>query len=270
MISYDLAPGEYHAHPARSKSYLWKLYNETPAHAELAAGKTSKAMDLGTAVHLATLEPHLFHERLIRGPDDRRGNKWKDALDEGAAYGKLVLTSGDFDKAVLMGDAARKIPIVRQLAESPILAEPSAFWTDQETGIECRCRPDIYSPAFEIMADLKSTADASPLTWAKTAANFGYHAQEGFYAPGWEKAGGGSVDGFIFIVIEDEFPHLTAVYELTPRAVAEGQAAMRKALATYKECRDTGIFPGYPDTVQELELPNWTYRETKDEAYSNY
>ena len=37
MIRYDLPAGEYHAHPARSKSYLWKLYTETPAHAEYSA-----------------------------------------------------------------------------------------------------------------------------------------------------------------------------------------------------------------------------------------
>ena len=57
MIQYDLSNGEYHAHPARSKSYLWTLHSETPAHAELSAGKTTKAMDLGTAVHTAVLEP---------------------------------------------------------------------------------------------------------------------------------------------------------------------------------------------------------------------
>ncbi len=118
-------------------------------------------MDLGTAVHIAALEPDRFHLDLIRGPEDRRGNKWKDAVEEGAAYGKLVLTAGDFDKALRMGDAARKIPVVKQLADTQLLAEPSAFWTDAETGIECRCRPDIYCPAFEIMADLKTTTDAS-------------------------------------------------------------------------------------------------------------
>lgn len=267
MIRYDLSAGEYHAHPARSKSYLWKLYTETPAHAELSARKPTPAMDLGTAVHMATLEPHLFHEKIIRGPDDRRGNKWKDALEEGAAYGKLVLTSGDFDKALLMGDAARKIPVVAQLAESQVLFEASAFWTDPETGVECRCRPDIYSPAMEVMADLKGTGDASASFWARNAANLGYHAQESWYSGGWTRAGGGTVDGFIFIVIEDEFPHLSAVYELTPRAVEEGRAVMAKALAAYKKCRDSGIFPGYPDTVQELDIPAWAYRETRTEDY---
>jgi exodeoxyribonuclease VIII len=267
MIQYDLSSGEYHAHPARSKSYLWRLYSGTPAHAELGVVESKPAMDLGTAVHLAALEPHLFGERIIRGPDDRRGNKWKDALEEGAAYGKLVLTSGDYDKALRMGDAARRIPVVRQLSESPILAEPSAFWTDGETGIECRCRPDVYSPAFELMGDLKTTSDASAAFWARNAANLGYHAQEAWYSDGWQEAGGGNVEGFIFVCIETEFPHLSAVYELAPRAVEEGKAAMRKALLTYKECRESGLFPGYPETVQELDIPAWAYRELKETGY---
>lgn len=267
MIRYDLPAGEYHAHPARSKSYLWKLYAGTPAHAEFGEMETTPAMDLGTAVHYAALEPEKFEQMIIRGPDDRRGNKWKDALEEGAAYGKLVLTSGDFDKARRMGDAARKLPIALQLSETQLLREASAFWMDEETGIECRCRPDVYSPAFEIMADLKTSGDASSFAWAKRAADMGYHAQEAWYSDGWQAASGGGVDGFVFIVIESDFPHLAAAYELTPRAVAEGRVAMRKALATYKECRDSGSFPGYPEAVQELDIPGWAYRETRPESY---
>lgn len=157
MISYDMPAGEYHAHPARSKSYLWKFYANTPAYAEYGEAESSPAMDLGTAVHIAVLEPEKFEASVIRGPDDRRGNKWKDAIEEGAAYGKLVLTSGDYDKALRMGDSARRLPIVGQLATGPLLHEATAFWTDPATDIECRCRPDIYSPGLELMADLKTT-----------------------------------------------------------------------------------------------------------------
>jgi exodeoxyribonuclease VIII len=263
MIQYDLPSGEYHAHPARSKSYLWKLYSGTPAHAEYGETESTPAMDLGTAVHFAALEPDKFESSIIRGPDDRRGNKWKDAVEEAASYGGLVLTSGDYDKARRMGDSLRRLPIVRQLSEAQILREASAFWTDPETGLECRCRPDIYCPAFEIMADLKTTGDASAFTWSKRAADMGYHAQEGWYSDGWDAAGGGAVDGFVFIVVETDYPHLCAAYELTPQAVEEGRLAMRKALLTYRDCRRAESFPGYPEAVQELDLPGWAYKETK-------
>lgn len=262
MIKYDMAAAEYHAHPARSKSYLWNLYTKTPAHAELAVKETTVAMEIGTAVHTAVLEPHRFEASVIRGPDDRRGNKWKDAVEEAAAYDRVLLTAGDYDRVQRMAEAARKLPIVRQLCEGAV-REASAFWIDEATGVECRCRPDIYHPGLQLMADLKTTADASRETWRRSAANFGYHAQEAFYTDGWTAAGGGDVDGFVFIVIESEFPHLSAAYELTPADAAEGRAAMRKALAEYKACRDSGVFPGYPEVVQELSLPAWAYRETR-------
>ena len=73
------------------------------------------------------------------------------------------------------------------------------------------------------MADLKSTGDASEAFWSRNAANFGYHAQEPWYGDVWNDAGGGTVDGFFFIVIEDELPHLSAFYEMPPEAVAEGR-----------------------------------------------
>ena len=91
----------------------------------------------------------------------------------------------------------------------------------------------------------------------------GYHAQEAWYTDGWQAAGGGAVDGFVFIAIESEYPHLAAAYELTPRAVDEGRLIMAKALAMYKECWGSGVFPGYPAVVQELDLPAWAYKETK-------
>ena len=113
------------------------------------------------------------------------------------------------------------------------------------------------------MADLKTTADASAFTWAKRAADMGYHAQEAWYSDGWEAAGGGEVDGFVFIAIESDFPHLAAAYELTPRRWRKGRLAMRKALATYKDCRDAGIVPRLPGAVQELDIPAWAYKETR-------
>lgn len=261
MIRYDLPAAEYHAHPARSKSYLWRLYSRTPAHAEYGERETTPAMDVGTAVHTAVLEPHLFEAGVIRGPDDRRGNKWKDAQDEAAAYSKLLLTSGDYDRVRRMADAARRLPIVRQLAEGAI-REASAFWADPETGVECRARPDIYHPGLQLLADLKTTADAGAEAWKRTAANFGYHAQEAWYTDGWQQAGGGDVDGFVFVVIENEYPHLAAAYELSPADVAEGRAAMHRALDTYKACTASGVYPGYPAEVQELSLPGWAFRET--------
>jgi exodeoxyribonuclease VIII len=255
--------GEYHAHPAISKSGLWTLYTQTPAHQHFGKIETTNAMDLGTAAHIAILEPHRFEASVLKGPDDRRGNKWKDVADEAMADGKIPLTSGDFEKALCMRDSAQMLPDLRRLTDGKQVREASGFWIDAETGMECRCRPDLYHPGLEIMADLKTTSDASASFWTRNAANLGYHFQDAIYSEGWPLAGGGAVDGFFFINIETDPPFSTAMYEFTPSAVAEGRAIMRKALAMYKRCKEADAWPGYPQSIQEIDIPRWAYRETE-------
>ena len=267
MIKYDLSNGEYHASPARSKSYLWNLYANTPAHAQYGVSTSSPAMELGTAVHIAALEPHRFEADVIKGPDDRRGNKWKDAVEEGAAYGKLVLTSGDYDKARRMGESVRNIPLVGQMVDAGgMIFEASAFWRDEGTKLDCRCRPDVYSSGLELMADLKTTSDASPHFWATNAARLGYHAQEAWYTDGWQLAGGGGVDGFLFIAVESDYPHLSAAYELKPEAVAEGRLAHDEGPRCLRRMQEFRVSsPGYSDTVQEIDIPACSYKESKQQ-----
>lgn len=262
MIIPDQIESEYHAHPSISKSGLWKLYTETPFHFRNRTLTPSKAMDLGSAVHMALLEPERFETECMRGPDDRRGNKWKDAAQYCEAYGKLLVTGPDYDKALYMRDAAQQIPVVRALTSGGQQVEHSAYWVDPETQVECRGRLDLYHPDLKMGADLKTTNDASRDTWAKNAANFGYHVQEAMYSEGWQLAGGGDMDAFVFILIESEFPFATAVYELVPSAVLEGRAIMGKALEQYKQCAATNYWPSYPTEIQPLDIPRWAYKET--------
>ena len=262
MIIPNQPESDYHAHPAISKSGLWKLYTETPFHFRNRLVTPSKAMDLGSAVHMAVLEPERFETECMRGPEDRRGNKWKDAAQYCDAYGKLLVTGPDYDKARYMRDAALTVPTVRALTSGGQQVEHSAYWVDPETGVECRGRLDIYHPDLSMGGDLKTTADASREKWSKSAADYGYHVQEAMYSEGWELAGGGKMDAFVFILIESEFPFATAVYELVPSAVMEGRAVMRKALHQYRDCFAANHWPSYPQEIQQLDIPRWGYKET--------
>ncbi|NBO40554.1 MAG: hypothetical protein EBU92_03265, partial [Betaproteobacteria bacterium] len=53
------------------------------------------------------------------------------------------------------------------LLDGDIAIENSMFWTDQETGIECRARPDIIRPDG-LIVDLKTTQDAGASAFAKS------------------------------------------------------------------------------------------------------
>ena len=165
----NLSDEDYHADPhSISKTGLFKLYDKTPAHYKFAPDFEYKAtMEFGKAVHLAILEPHLT-KRIIRGPADRRGNKWKDAMEAAASIpGSIVLPSDNYDEVFLIQKAAREHPIIKQIADSETIYEASAFWTDTETGLQCRCRPDVYIPERTTIADLKTTLNANGFKWAR-------------------------------------------------------------------------------------------------------
>lgn len=258
----------YHASPAISKSGLWEIYTKTPAHYRFAEREQSAAFDFGTAVHTAILEPETFEARVLRGPLDRRGNKWADAQAEATNTGKMLLTAGDFDDALEVRDVIHADAWLNQIITggTPVV-EQSAFWL-QPVGddlVYCRARPDLIRTDLGLMLDLKTTADASARSFAKSAADYGYHAQEAFYTQGWMAAGGCEITGTVFLAVEKKKPFAYQMFELQPSAVAEGKAAMDRALEAYARCQRDGEWQGYaqPNGVTELILPRWAYRETE-------
>ena len=253
----------YHGGPGISKSGLWTIYTKSPAHYRFAPSRETAAFALGKAAHVAILEPETFEARVMRGPDNRRGNNWKDAEAEATNSGRLLLTSGDYDTGLLMRDAVHAdARISAIITGAGAQVEASGFWIDEETGVLCKCRPDLYRPDLGIMLDLKSTASAHPDDFARSVINYGYHAQEAWYSDGY-RALGQPVDGFVFLAVEKTDPFVCALYELPPSIVAEGQAIARKALARYAECAAADQWPGYSGEITELTFKRWSYQETQ-------
>lgn len=253
---------EYHAGAGVSKTRLWELYNKTPFHARYGAPKESHAFDIGAAAHIAILEPELVESSVLKGPVDRRGNKWQSALDEAEATNKLLLTESDYEMMLLLRDVADTVPELQVMRRGNPIIERSAYYEDP-TGITIRTRPDIYSPELRLMADIKCMADASPQAFAKHVGNFGYHVQDALYSDVWEKAGGGQVDAFFFIVFEKSDPPCVAVYELDAPTKAEGHAIYRAAVERWAECERNNDWPAYGSGIQPISLKKWDYKETE-------
>lgn len=270
-VKSDIKPGiyagipneAYHSGPGISKSGLWTIHTKSPAHFKFGERKETKAFDMGEACHLAILEPNLFEKKVVRGPDDRRGNKWKDIAEVCRIDGKLLLTSGDYDNALAVRDAVHADPFVSSIvANENATIEASGYWIDEATGLLCRCRPDLYRADLGIMVDVKSTASAHPDDFARSVINYGYHAQEAFYTDGWQSLGK-TVDGFVFLAWEKSSPYACGIYELPPPIVEEGRTIARRALETYAQCQKVNHWPAYGSGVQELEFKRWAYRLTE-------
>lgn len=262
-IYNDLPIDQYHAAPGISKTGLWTIYKQSPAHYRFGERKENQAFDFGQACHFAILQPEEFERQVFRGPEDRRGNKWKDAQEWCAAEGKLLLTAGDHDAAATIRDAVHSNSWINSVITGGVSeVETSGFWNDPRTGTLCRCRPDLYREDLGIILDLKTCTSAAKDDFMRSVINYGYHAQEAFYSEGWRRLDK-NVDGFVFLAVEKTAPYAFALYELPPSIVSEGYAIMRKALNTYAECEAAQKWPAYSEDIVELEFPKWAYRETE-------
>lgn len=262
-IYFDLDNEAYHSGPGVSKSGLWTIQTKSPAHYRYAEREANAAFDFGTAAHTAILEPNAFEDQVFRGPDDRRGNKWKDAAEFAASEGKMILTSGDYDAVLALRDTVHADAWINSIITGgkPVI-EASGYTIDEVTGELVRVRPDFYREDLGIILDLKTTTSAHPDAFARSVVDYGYHAQEAIYSDTW-RALGKPVDGFVFLAVEKKSPYAKGVYELPPSIVEEGRALMRQALDTYASCRANDSWPAYGDGVQELSFKRWAYRLTE-------
>jgi hypothetical protein len=262
----DLAAEDYHADDAVGKSTLWRLHTATPAHAKFSVVETTPAMDIGTAIHTAVLEPHRFGSAVVCGPVDRRGKKWTEALE--ANPGALVLPAGDYENVLRLRDAVMKDPIVASLPSEFAMIEHSAFWVDPETDVRCKCRPDLYRGDQSLIVDLKSTGDATSQIWLKRALDMGFHCQDAIYRDGWEAAGGEAVEHFLFLVVERDPPFAHAIYELGQAEKDLGRRIARKALQKYAQCLKANEWPGHEGGVRVMTFPEGVFaRESWEGTY---
>lgn len=250
-----------------SKSFLWSMKAKTPYAARFGAHKDKPAFRLGSVAHIAILEPDRLEAAVMKGPADRRGNKWKEAQDFATFQQKILLVEADYELALLIREVAATVPelaMMRDLdddGQGPIV-ETSCYHVDEETGLTVRCRPDLYSPRHKLILDIKTATDASPDGWDKAIGDFGYHMQDATYTDVWAGSSGYEVDGFWFLVFEKSDPPQVALYELTPEAVAEGHAQYRRQLQRTKECIDSGEWPSYPPGIQRIGLRHYHHELT--------
>lgn len=255
----DISNNEYHSGDGVSKTSLDKIA-KSPAHYlhHLShKSESTPAMDIGTATHTLILEPEKFDDEIAVLPDgiDRRTKAGKAAYAEfqEVSAGKVIIKADEFDAIQRMRDAVMAHPSAAQLLTGGI-AEQSAYWVDEDTGMLCRCRPDFT--VGRVLLDLKTTDDASPVAFGRSAAKYRYEVQGAFYLDGMNAAGA-NIDEFAFIVVEKKPPYAVAVYVMEPDHFDAGRIKYNNDLATLKDAVESDSYKGYGDEPQPLLLPKW-------------
>jgi len=261
----DIPDAAYRAWPCSSYSGL-KRFERSAAHAYEAMihpKPPTPAMELGRATHIAILEPNRFGAEYVKAPHvDRRTKAGKaewTAFDAEHPNATLLDTD-DFATCCAMRDAAWAHPLASAILGSTGMREVSACWQDGATGEWCKARPDLLCrwEGRSVIVDVKTTRDASPMWFGRDALRMGYDAQLGFYRDGLAAIAPGERGGVI-IAIEKDAPHCIAVYALPAEVMELGSRKAARWLKQSAECRRTGIYPGYPGELQNLELPPWAY-----------
>lgn len=172
--------------------------------------------------------------------------------------GRIILQPEEWEKLQHMRRALENHPAASKLLFSKRggVAEVSIYWRDPETGILLRCRGD-WTRNDLLPVDLKTADDASPDGFIRHVANYRYDVSEQMYLAGYEAATGKRPPAMPFVVVENKPPYAVAVYTCGPNFRATGFAQFRADVNRYAECLESGIWPGYPDSVQSIDAPAW-------------
>jgi len=244
------------------KSPLHYFYNLTAPHEE------SPAMRLGTATHMAILEPDRFDSTYTVRPDGIDG-RTKDGKAWLAAHANdPILTANEYETIMGMRQAVERHDAASELIRSIVEVESVALWTDEETGIACKGRLDAILRDGSIL-DLKTTKSTDPRQFAADAAKYGYDFSMSFYHDA-RIAMGHEVPRVILLAVESAAPHDCVPFVVTEDDLDVGREKYRTALTRLAKCRASGKWPGRFDGATELVLPQWAYPEEKPETLKGW
>lgn len=252
----NIAEEDYHKSPGLSQSVLKQLREEGgPAKVKFRERPTTRPQKFGRLVHTTLLQPHLLSKHYAVTDLLTVGTKaWLEA--EQAAMGRELVKRPEYDRAQAIRDGVmRWSSVAREMLDpAHIRVEQSFYWPDPDTGFLCRGRADVANDDYQVLMDLKSTVDASTDSFRRAVRDYGYHIQAAHYLDGWHRAGGWKPVEFIILAAEKEAPYLCASYVLDAADIAEGRAELRKLLAIWRHCEETGDWPGYDPGLQSLSL----------------
>jgi hypothetical protein len=284
---------DYHARltdtDSASRSFLWTLFDQSPAHAFLRHysnpkreenGAESEALLLGRACHHMLLGEADFSDHFVFHPE---------TYPEGAEYPSLIgaekpwngnakwcrawraeqkerrrdiLKPAHMDAIRGMANGLYANPLVRAgilngLIETTLVAK------DPQTGIWLKIRPDAAPTDSGDFSDLKSIADISDEGIEKAIGETGIFLQ-GAMTRRVTSLLGMEFSSFSPVFVEKKEPNIARVKTLTDGDLDLGDTVLDIALAAYKKCLDSGTAwpgPGGAQTDAEFaQMSPWKRR----------
>lgn len=229
---------------------------------------------LGTLLHLSQSEPDTWRDRFVISPETapdgkkwlrRKGSDherwWQEFEARCEAEGKWNIPAEERDKILGMAAALVADPIAAGLLSAPSWREQTIFW-NHESGLPCKCRPDVSLTTAHCLVDLKSSRDPSPEGFNRAVGDYGYHHQAEHYRSGYMAHHGVDDCDFLFIAVGNEPPHDVFVHRLDIDWQAIGHEENQRDLRRLADCYAFDQWhPVGRGTIHELTPPTWRIKQ---------
>ena len=267
-VYHNMSADDYHSVRAVSSSALKAFILKCPAKAraviEGRVKEETATMMKGTALHTAVLEPDTFKSKYRIGPEVRRNSKeWIAFANDCDIDGVIPLKPSENSDIIGMRDSLWNDPGVSKILRACEHRELSIFWNDEETGLYCKARLDIYGEKVGALLDLKTTGSAYFEDFQRTSFNMGYHIQIPWYVRA-ARAVGLDVKMSGVLAVETTPDYIPCIFQIPPATFTLGASEIQKALPRLAECQATGVWPGYMKDGRPVELnaPRWAWNDT--------
>lgn len=234
--------------PSRPLSYSsLKAFGKSPNHyLSYIAGdsKPSLAMELGTAIHCAVLEPDRFDETYDLS-EHRKNTK---AYREMAAQRPetTFLNSSDWNTVSRVSDA------VKMQDHHDLISLADRYEVEVTGDIKgLPFRGFVDAMGVNYLVDLKTCRDASPQEFQRSAWNFDYYLQAAVYC---ELTG---LRDFWIVACETQAPYNVVSYYISDEYLDRGRAKLYNLIEKFKAW--DGEPQGYAqgDNYFTLDAPRW-------------
>lgn len=272
---------EYHQWNAINWHTLWRLIEESPAHAkyEMEHGtKETEALAFGALTDFVLLEPGRFNAEAViepeigdglapRRPTQRQLNAKNPSPASVAAIefwanwdannaGKIVVTQADYDRVLEIEKSIRTAQCKDYIVGGR--AQVCLVWRDAVTGVLCKARLDYerYAGLNHYITDLKTTRSAKKEPFQSQIFRYGYDGQHAFYHDGWAALNNGETSIFSWLAVEKEDLCVVKPWQAHEDWLEGGRNLYRGALDRWGKCVKANEWPDYGG-VEILTMPGW-------------
>lgn len=260
----------------------------------------AKDKKIGSALHTLTLEPDTFNDRFIyedfepihvdeltqlnvlqaklgkeagkfeydmlkaKVETQKLRRKKRDAEFLERCAGKEVLSRKEYDIVSTMAESVRSHAIWKEMiGDKKGCVEDSIAWTDPETGVLLRTRPDYYND--ELIVDVKTSKDNSPWAFARSVLEYGYHRQGAMACDGLTNLYGRVYDDVLLFVVSKTAPYFVRCYVIDAASLERGRVEYKQGAMIYKQAVESGVWESYPEIIEDISLPKYAFRSFEDE-----